>query len=262
MELEKIKALVLDMDGVLWRGGMPLGDLKEIFSKLIQAGVLYAFATNNATRHVDEYVEKISGYGIPVKPEQIFTSAKATAEYLKEKHPKGGNVYVVGENGLQRTLEEYGFPSEEKDAIAVVAGLDTHINYTKLSQATMLIRNGAPFIGTNPDLTFPIPEGQAPGAGAIIASIEASTSVKAEIIGKPRPVMFHQAMRYLSTTPDETLVVGDRLETDIAGGQAAGCRTAVVLTGVSTREMAESWQPKPDIICESLTQLVELLNDR
>ena len=259
MEINNIKALILDMDGVLWRGGMPLGDLQTIFSKINQIGLQYTFATNNATRHIDEYLEKISGFGIPVKSEQIFTSAKATAEYLKEIHPEGGIVFVVGEKGLKRTLEEYGFSLGDKDVIAVVAGLDTEINYSKLSQATMLIRNGAPFIGTNPDLTYPIPEGLAPGAGAIIASIEASTGVKAEIIGKPRPVMFQQAMSFLGTTPDETLVVGDRLETDIAGGQAAGCRCAVVLTGVSTQEMAEAWKPDPDIICESLTKLVELI---
>jgi 4-nitrophenyl phosphatase len=262
MNLSNIKALILDMDGVLWRDDTPIGDLPAIFARIRERGLNVAMATNNATKTVDEYLEKFSGFGVNLEPWQIITSSLATAEVLAKGFPNRGSVFVVGENGIQRALEDEGFtaiidPQDETMPAAVVAGIDRFISYAKLRRATLHIRAGVPFYGTNPDRTFPTPQGLVPGAGAILAAIEAATDVKPIVIGKPSPFMMHMSLERLGTRPEETLVVGDRLETDIVAGQAAGCGTALVLSGVSTREQAEAWEPAPDFIDEDLSSLVE-----
>jgi 4-nitrophenyl phosphatase len=161
--------------------------------------------------------------------------------------------------GLADTLEEYGFNNSPDNSLAVVAGIDYTVSYEKLQTATLLIRSGVPFIGTNPDKTFPTPEGQVPGAGAIIAAITAATDIEPTIVGKPQPTIFNNALKYLGEAPENVIVVGDRLETDIAGGQAADCKTAVTLSGVSTLDQAKNWSPAPDFIVEDLATLVERL---
>jgi 4-nitrophenyl phosphatase len=141
----------------------------------------------------------------------------------------------------------------------VIAGLDRGLNYDKLRRATLLIRSGVPFFGTNPDKTFPTPDGQVPGAGALLALLEAASGVSPIIIGKPNPAMYRLAMQRLGARLEETLAVGDRLETDIAGAQALGCPCALVLSGVSSREAAQTWQPTPDLIASDLGELLTLL---
>jgi 4-nitrophenyl phosphatase len=262
LNLSNIKALILDMDGVLWRENTPIGDLPAIFARMRERGLKVALATNNATRTVDEYLQKLDGFGVMLEPWQIITSSLATADTLAKKFPGGGAVFVVGENGIQRTLEERGFrpiidPQDETRVVAVVTGMDRSVSYQKLRRATLHIRAGVPFYGTNPDRTFPTPQGLAPGAGSILAAIEAATDVKPIIIGKPQPAMMDMALEKLGTKPEESLVVGDRLETDIAAGQASGCKTALVLSGVSTREQAEAFRPATDFIVKDLSSLIE-----
>lgn len=259
MDLNHIHALILDMDGVIWRGSEPIGNPTDILNRLSQAGFRFVFATNNATRTVDQYITKLSQFGVQVEPWQIVTSATATAAYLSELYPDGGTLFVIGEHGLIAALEEKHFSTGIEEPIAVVVGLDKGVTYQKLEAATLLIRQGLPFIVTNPDRTFPTPRGQVPGAGAILAALEAATDSRATIIGKPQPIMFQQALENLSISARQTLVVGDRLETDIAGGQAAGCHTALVLSGVSTEEMSRAWSPPPDLVLPDLASLVEYL---
>jgi 4-nitrophenyl phosphatase len=249
------------MDGVLWRDDTPIGDLPAIFARIRERGLKVALATNNATKTVDEYLDKFSGFGVTLEPWQIITSSLASANTLAKDFPGGGPVFVVGENGIQRALEERGFqsiidPQDETRPVAVVAGIDRFISYAKLRRATLHIRAGVPFYGTNPDRTFPTPQGLVPGAGAILTAIEAATDVKPIVIGKPSPTMMYMALEKLGTKPGETLVAGDRLETDIAAGQAAGCKTALVLSGVSTRQQVEGWQPAPDFVIEDLNSLL------
>lgn len=259
--LKTIKALILDMDGVLWRGDHSIGDLVSIFSEIKHRGFKFVLATNNATRTVNQYRHKLRRFGVVLENTQIINSSIATGEYLLQKYPAGGDIYVVGEKPLIRTLEEYGFNnSQDGDGvITVVAALDRRFSYKKLRQATILIRSGVEFIATNPDATFPEPGGLVPGAGAIVASIEAATGRSAVVIGKPSPVMYRIALERLGTMPEETLVIGDRLETDIVGAQTLGCPTALVLSGVTTLEMADNWQPPPTLIADDLSSLVELL---
>jgi 4-nitrophenyl phosphatase len=168
-------------------------------------------------------------------------------------------VFVVGESGLVEILHENGFFVSDDNPLAVVVAMDTGINYEKLRKATLLIRSGIPFIGTNPDRTFPTPEGQVPGAGSFLAIIEAATDVKPIVIGKPNPAMYQFALERLGMNPEETLIVGDRLETDIAGSQKLGSPCALVLSGVTDEESAWAWAPSPDMIADSLTNIIKEL---
>jgi 4-nitrophenyl phosphatase len=168
---------------------------------------------------------------------------------------------VIGESGLVKTIKASGLSVSRQNPLAVIVGLDKEITYNKLKEATLLIRSGVPFIATNPDRTFPSPEGIVPGAGSIIAALEAATDVKPVVLGKPNPEMFLLALHRLGSSPQSTLVVGDRLETDIAGAQAQGCLTGLVLSGVSSDEDEKKWKPSPDFVCPDLTDLIRILND-
>jgi 4-nitrophenyl phosphatase len=251
--------LILDIDGVLWRGENPIGNLKRIFSNVTESGINYCFVTNNSSKSTSEYIKKFKKFRVPISKDQIFTSGQVTADILEKRYPAGGNVFIIGMEGLVRTLRKRGFKNSDKDPIAVVVGLDKNVTYKKLRTATLLIHQGVPFIGTNGDMTFPAPEGLAPGAGSLLAALVASTNIEPEIIGKPHSTLFLHALGFLGICPEDALVIGDRLETDIAGGQSVGCKTALVLSGVSTRAMAEEWDPPPDIITENLNSIIERL---
>ncbi len=253
-----IRGAILDLDGTLWRGNSPIGDLPTIFTRFDELGIRFILATNNATMDISQYLEKTSSFGVHLAEKQIINSGQASAHLLKKRNPKGGPVYIVGEDGLHRAMAEYGFCySEGSDAVAVVAGMDRGINYEKIKHAALLILTGVPFIGTNPDATFPMPGGQLiPGAGSILAAIATASGVQPVIAGKPQPAMFELAMERLGTRVEETVSIGDRLETDIAGGQASGCRTALVLSGVTNPQKARDWRPQPDLIAADIAELI------
>lgn len=255
-----IRGLILDMDGVLWKDTMPIGNLADTFQRIRAAGLKVTLATNNATLTVDQYLEKLAGFGVTLDASQVVTSAHGTAAALLEAFPRKGAVYVVGETGVLRAVCDAGFqaitdPDDDTPAVAVVAGLDRSLSYPKLQRAMWHIRAGSHFYGTNPDLTFPTPAGLVPGAGSIIAAIQAAAGVQPIVIGKPSPFMFRLSAEHMQLEMREILAVGDRLETDIAGAQAVGARTALVLSGVSTPEQAERWTPPPDLIAPSLAAL-------
>lgn len=254
-----IQALIIDMDGVLWRDDQPIGDLPEIFQKIETRGLKALLATNNSTRSIDQYLQNLKSFGVTLQPWQLINSSQATAKYLRDQFPECDSVYILGEAGLFQALDQMGFHHSEENPQAVVVGMDRQLTYHKLTQATLLIRSGLPFIATNPDRTFPIPAGLAPGTGSLLAALEAATDTKPYVIGKPYPVMYQVALERLGTPKSNTLVVGDRLETDIAGGQSIGCPTGLVLSGVTTQEQANKWSPPPDIIAKDLTALLEEL---
>ena len=256
--LSSIKALILDLDGVLWRDNQPIGDLPEIFRKVSDRGWKVVLATNNATRTLEQYVYRMASYGVTIQEWQIIHSGVAAAEHLKSLYPNGGPVFIMGEQGVTQALGEYGFFHSTENPIAVVAGMDRSLSYDKLRKASLFIRSGIPFIATNTDRTYPTQEGLVPGAGAIIAALEAASYVKPYVAGKPSPEMYRIALQRLNTNPGETLVVGDRPETDIAGAQALGCHTALVLSGVVNRNEAAQWNPPPDIIAPDLASIVQL----
>lgn len=255
-----IRGLILDMDGVLWRGPQPIGDLPAIFARIHRSGLLVVLATNNAGRTPGQHLQHIASFGVNgLENWQVTNSAQAAVNLLVKHHPERGPLYVVGEQPLVEIMQEAGFEIREDKAVAVVAGIDRNFNYAKLAVAQRLILNGAEFIATNTDRTFPIPGGVAPGAGSLIAAIEAASGTPPIVAGKPSPAMYEIALARMNLNPAEVLVVGDRLETDIVGAQALGCGSALVLSGVSSQEQASEWQPAPDYVLPSLTDVLEML---
>ena len=250
------------MDGVIWKADTPIGNLVSVFDCIRAHGLKVAFATNNGTLTPEQYVERLAGYGVMVEPWQVVTSSLGVAHLLSQRFPSGGPVLAIGEAGMMIALREQGFEplalEEIEKAQAVIMGVDWGITFAKMSEAALLVRKGVPFYATNPDKTFPTPRGEIPGAGAWISVIVTATGIQPIYAGKPAPYLLELARERLGTARGETLIVGDRLETDIAGGQAAGCPVALVLSGVSSRDQGEQWKPKVDIIAEDLFALVEI----
>ncbi len=256
-----LKTILLDMDGVIWRGYEPVIDIQALFEKIHQLDCQAFCVTNNSTRTVDGYVEKMKDFGVDLSPSQIITSAEATASYLKDHVNEGSYVYVIGEEGLKETITRYGYKITDQPETnppgAVVVGLDFDLTYRKIYMAANLIREGALFIGTNPDKTFPMPGGIAPGAGSIISPVESASGIAPVIIGKPEKYLYQLALTRSGSRPEETLMLGDRLETDILGAQRSGIRNGLVLTGIASREDGENWNPKPDMIEETALEILE-----
>ena len=169
--LKNIKSLILDMDGVLWRGSDSIGELGKIFPKIEKSNLNYILATNNSTLTPSQYQQKLFNFGARVNLQNILTSSLVAAKYLGTRFPEGGPVFILGENGLIEALKERGFFHSTVNVLAVIVGMDRQINYDKLSKACLLIRSGVPFIGTNSDRSFPTPQGLVPGAGAILAAL-------------------------------------------------------------------------------------------
>ncbi len=258
-QLKKIRSLIIDMDGVLYRGDTPIPGLVEFFDFIRSRGIRYLLATNNSTRPPRLWAEKLAGMGVTVSPDEIMTSATATAQYLVKEYPAGTPMYYVGEMGLREALEEAGFVIDEDKAEVVVTGMDRTLTYDKLAKATLRIRAGARFIGTNPDRTLPMPYGEIPGAGSIQAALVVSTSgVQPFIVGKPEPHMFGLALDKLGTSKAETAVLGDHMDTDMTGARRAGLYSILVLTGVATREEAEGHPCRPDLMLADITELVQV----
>ena len=253
-----IDAIILDMDGVLWRGNEPIGDLKSIFAEIDRIGWKVIFATNNATRTPQQYIDLLASYSVLAEIWQIVTSAAAVIYNLNKLFPTGAPIYIIGEQGLVDACSEQGFYHSNTEAIAVVAGMDRNLTYEKLKIATLFLRKGLPFIGTNPDLTFPTPQGLVPGTGSLLAALTAASGVFPMIAGKPESTMYQIALDRLNVQASNVLVVGDRPETDIAGAQIIGCHTALVLSGVTNESQAHTWQPAPDIITVDLDSLVKM----
>jgi len=261
-----IKNLILDMDGVLWHGETPMPGLVDFFNALRAAGIGFVLATNNATRTATMYTEKLARFGVDVPPEQILTSAETTASWLAGQYEPGTPIYIVGAKGLHDAVSAQGFrivtPAEARKgatAAAVVAGLSPTVTYEELAMASLLVHHGVPFIGTNPDVTYPSEIGPLPGSGAILAVISTATGVQPTIIGKPGPILFHEAVARLGGDPAGVAMVGDRLSTDIYGAKAAGLRAILVLSGISTLEEAEAGAVQPDFIFADITELASFL---
>ena len=258
---QNIKALIIDMDGVIWKSDAPIGDLPATFNRIRERELKFVFATNNSTRTSEQYVARLKEFGVDTEPWQVVTSSQGAAHAVAQKFPRGTKVFMIGEDGIQMALEERGFEilsvDDAPQAEVVVMGIDRGITFQKACEATLLVRRGIPFYATNPDKTFPTPRGEIPGAGAWVSVITTATDVQPIVVGKPFPFLMDLSLEKLGTKKEETLVIGDRLETDIAAGQAVGCPTALVLSGVSTKEQAEMWRPKIDIIANDLATLID-----
>ena len=256
MNLSTISGVILDMDGVLWRGDQILPGVAAFFDFLRARGLTFVLATNNSSKAPIDYVAKLAGMGIGgVVAEQIVTSGTATVDYLQTRYPAGTVIHVLGGDGLKALVAGAGFVLSDEAAI-VVAGIDIHLTYDKLKRAALLIRRGADFIGTNADASIPVADGLAPGSGSILAALRTATDVEPLVIGKPGKPMFEAARHALGTLPEATLMIGDRLNTDIHGAQQAGLKAALVLTGVATRSDVENGVVKPDGVYDDVPALM------
>jgi 4-nitrophenyl phosphatase len=254
--VQKIDGLVCDLDGVLYRGPEPIPGAAEKIVEARRRGTRVVFATNNATVTVEHYRARLERLGIDARPEEILTSAVVTAEVVAERGLTGATTYLIGLDGISEELRKVGVRFVEDDearrAELVVASGDWRFDYSKLKTATFALRNGAAFLATNDDPTYPAPDGLWPGAGSILAAVEAASGRSAEVMGKPHAPMMQAAARRLAGC-DHIAVVGDQPATDLAGGRAMGWTTILVLSGVTAR--AADAVPAPDLVLPSLADL-------
>ena len=256
--LADIRNLLIDMDGVLYRGRTGLPGGPELIAFLRERGIPYLLVTNNSTLTPAQFMLRLGSMGIDVSQDLIMTSGVATSAYLATLAPPGTKVNVVGEPALIEELERRGFVLAGRDAEYVVCGWDKGINFDKLKTACLAIRDGATFIGTNADKTYPLEKDLIPGAGSILASLIAATDVEPIVVGKPEPIMIEQSLRMLGARPEETAILGDRLDTDILGGHRVGILTIMLLTGISTEAEAAACDAPPDLIFDDLPTLISV----
>jgi 4-nitrophenyl phosphatase len=257
----RFDGFIFDMDGVFYRGERPLPGARELLPALRTAGLSYILLTNNATLTPEDVARKLARMGVAAPPDAIVTSAGATAEYLREQHPEGGGVYVIGEAALVSMVSAVpGYRLDGWQPDYVVVGLDRQFNYDAMQRACSAIRRGANFIATNSDATLPVEAGELwPGAGSIIASIRTCCGVEPLVIGKPSVYMADMALKKLELSADRVLCVGDRLDTDILFGARAGLPTGLVLTGVSSRSDIPDAAAAPDHVFEDLPHMMQAL---
>lgn len=265
-DLRSIRALLFDMDGVLYVGPHLLPGVAELLAYLDATDRRYLCVTNNASLTSVDFAQRLDRMGVQVAPEHILGSAEATAAWLAEQVKPEANgapipIVVNGMTGLKATLTAYGFDVTDDPTRAryVVSGINFEMTYEDIARCTVAIRNGAEFIGTNPDVTIPTERGILPGAGALQAAIVAATGAQPRIVGKPHAPMFELAMARLGVSPAETLMVGDRYDTDIAGALALGLQTAAVLTGVTTAAEFAAAEPPPHLVVGGLVELLGVL---
>ncbi len=254
-QLADIRSLIIDIDGVLWKGQEPLPGVSAFFDFLRSRYISFIIASNNSARPASNIIERLVQMRVSINANEVLTSAEATAIYLPRLIGKSARVYVIGGEGIADALVHSGFAIVDQNADAVIVGIDRHLTYEKLKRATFEIRRGAKFIGTNGDKTFPTEEGIVPGAGAILAAIQAATDVAPIIIGKPERAMFDIAIEQMRADPATCAMVGDRLDTDIEGAQRAGLKTILIMTGITTSEILSQSQIKPDFIFDNLDSL-------
>lgn len=249
--MKSYKGFLIDLDGTMYKGTEKIEEAGEFVHALKKKGLPYLFVTNNSSRTPEQVAEKLNGFDIPAKPEQVFTTSQATANYIYEKK-KDAAVYVIGEEGILKAVEEKGFAIAEENPDFVIVGIDREISYEKLAKGCLGVRNGAAFISTNGDIAIPTERGLLPGNGAITSVITVSTRVEPIFIGKPEPIIMEQALKVLGTSKEETLMIGDNYDTDIMAGIRSGLDTLIVHTGVTTSEHLKNYTEQPTYAVNSL----------
>lgn len=272
-KINEAQGLIIDMDGVLWHGNNPIAGLKPFFETLRAIQIPFVLATNNASLTQQQYVEKLAKFGVNVDASEVLTSSMATAKYLDERVPQNQRrAFVIGEEGLRQPLQQYGFTLTDLyqvnqpdkgitdiGADIVVSGLDRKLTWDKLATATLNIKAGAQFFATNSDTTLPTELGEVMGNGGTLAALEAVTGIKPVSIGKPEPILYQQALSILNTSVEQTVAIGDRLDTDILGAVNAGMRSALVLTGVSQQKDVAESAYKPTWIMQDINEVAKVL---
>ncbi len=261
---DNIRAFIIDMDGVLWHGDQAIPGLVDFFQAIRDRQIRFILATNNASLTPEQYVTKLARMGAAVTVHEILTSGMATALYLKEHYdPATTKIFVVGETGAKNPLIAQGFTLTDQfdagKADIVVCGKDETLTWAKLADATLNIRAGAKFYGTNADITLPTERGVTHGNGAILAALEIATGVKPVIIGKPEPIIYQQALELLGVDLDCAAAIGDRLDTDILGAVRTGIRSIMVLTGISSEADLKTSDYQPTWVMPDINAITQLL---
>ena len=249
------KTFILDMDGVIYTGSKLIPGAKEFIERLKQGGYKFLFLTNNSYHTPYEIRERLLNMGIDVGEDYFYTSAMATASFLKVQRPNGCSAYVIGGKGVVDELRKAGVKITTQKPDYVVVGETEQYDYAKIIEATLLIQEGAKFIATNPDLTGPSLRGPVPACGALVAPIEKVTGVKPYFMGKPNPAMMFWARKKLGVHSANCFMIGDRMDTDIVGGLESGMTTCLVLTGVTTRKIMERFPYQPDYAFDNLMEI-------
>jgi NagD protein len=250
------KAFIIDMDGVIYHGNQLLKGAAEFVEWLTDNNKAFLFLTNSSDRSPLELAQKLSRLGVMVDPEHFYTSALATAGFLASQHP-GGSVYVIGEPGLIQALYDAGFTMNNVNPDYVVVGEGRGYSLEALERAVKLVTGGARLIGTNPDLSGPVEGGIVPACGALVAPIELAAKAKAYFVGKPNPLMMRQGMRRLNASRENTVIIGDRMDTDIVAGVESDIETVLVLSGVTALEDVPAYPYQPKHILEGVFEIPE-----
>jgi NagD protein len=248
------KSYLCDMDGVLVRGSQPIPGANDFVQRLQAAGAKFLVLTNNSLYTPRDLQVRLQRIGLDVPPGAIYTSALATAQFLQTQYPDG-SAYVIGEAGLTTALHDVGYVITDVQPDYVVIGETTAYSFERITQAMRLVAAGARFIATNPDVSGPGDGGLVPATGAVTALIAAATGVQPYFIGKPNPLMMRTALRTIDAHSEESVMVGDRMDTDIIVGTESGLETILVLTGVTRREDVERYPYRPTQIVDSVADI-------
>jgi NagD protein len=255
----EIHSWLMDMDGVLIREEHAVPGAPEFIARLRELEIPFLVLTNNSMYTPRDLAARLRSIGLDMPEKSIWTSALATARFLRAQRP-GGSAHVIGEAGLTTALHDVGYTLSDRSPDYVVLGETRTYSFERLTKAIRLILGGARFIATNPDTVGPTPDGPLPATGSVAALISRATGVEPYYVGKPNPLMMRSALNAIEAHSEHTAMIGDRMDTDIVAGLEAGLHTILVLTGVSTRESAERFPYRPSAIAGSVAELTELLH--
>nr|WP_206615291.1 HAD-IIA family hydrolase [Rhodococcus spongiicola] len=248
-------AYLMDMDGVLVHEEHIIPGADAFLAELQESGTPFIVLTNNSIRTPRDLRARLLRSGLDIPEKSIWTSALATANFLQNQRP-GGSAYVVGESGLTTALHEIGYVLTDNDPDYVVLGETRTYSFEAITTAIRLVERGARFIATNPDATGPSRQGSLPATGSVAALITRATGREPYYVGKPNPLMMRSALRAIGAHSESTLMIGDRMDTDVVAGLEAGLQTILVLSGISTRETVEMFPYRPTLVLDSVADLV------
>jgi NagD protein len=248
------KNYLLDMDGVLVRGRQPISGAQEFIARLVESATPFLVLTNNPLYTPRDLQHRLSSEGLEVPEKNLFTSAMATAQFLSQQRPNG-TAFVIGESGLTHALHQVGYTLSAAKPEYVVLGETHAYNLEQVTQAIRLVAGGARFIATHPDPTGPSEDGLIPACGAMAALIERAAGVRPYYVGKPNPLMMRRALNHLGAHSENTIMVGDRMDTDVVAGMEAGMETILVLSGVTRAEDVERFPYRPTRVLPSVAAI-------
>jgi NagD protein len=257
-ELRDIEYWLSDMDGVLVHEGTPIPGADRFLAKVLSAGRRLLVLTNNSRYTPRDLSARLASSGLDVRPEWIWTSALATAQFLADQRPRG-SAYVIGEAGLTTALHEVDYILTDLNPDYVVLGETRNYSFDQITRAVRLVERGARFICTNPDPVGPSQEGSLPACGAVAAMITRATGVQPYFVGKPNPLMMRSALRRMGGHSESAAMIGDRKDTDVVSGMEAGMETILVLSGVTRAHEVERFPYRPSRVFDSVAQLVEMV---